>query len=349
MACKSLQKGVVSTPTSSGSAIEIAINDANGVAAEGGTNQTINSNETVTFNLSNTTENTSYRIEVMNSKNFQINKLVLTYSDGGETPPPAGNPQITAVTPTSVNFTAAGGSQTVNVTVADQNGAALSASGLSAPFSATVSGNAVTVTTAANTGAAVSQTLTIAVAGGNSVTVPVSQAAGSVQPGGGWTTQDFSAATTTASYNTSETAIVDGWKGLYIRVGAASNAYTSFTGTPISFQVKNKEPYLVSGDLTGGVQALKFESMKTNSCATNNIVVSIMVGGTEVWKKAVPVSTTFADQAANTIDLTSSTDFTAGHSINDLKNATFTLKFAPESNTSANSVAIGNIAWESYE
>ena len=286
----------------------------------------------------------------MNSKNFQINKLVLTYSDGGETPPPAGNPQITAVNPTSVNFTAAGGSQTVNVTVADQNGAALSASGLSAPFSATVSGNAVTVTATANTGAAISQTLTIAVAGGNSVTVPVSQAAGSVQPGGGWTTQDFSAATTTTTYNTSETAIVDGWKGLYIWVGAASpTTYTSFTGTPISFQVKNKEPYLVSGDLTGGVQALKFESMKTNSCATNNIVVSIMVGGTEVWKKAVPVSTTFADQAANTIDLTSSTDFTAGHSINDLKNATFTLKFAPESNTSANSVAIGNIAWESYE
>lgn len=349
IAGKSLQKVVVSTPTSSGSAIEIAINDANGVAAEGGMNQTINSNETVTFNLSNTTENTSYRIEVMNSKNFQINKLVLTYSDGGETPPPAGNPQITAVNPTSVNFTAAGGSQTVNVTVTDQNGAALSASGLSAPFSATVSGNAVTVTATANTGAAVSQTLTIAVAGGNSVTVPVSQAAGSVQPGGGWTTQDFSAAATTSNYNTSETAIVDGWKGLYIRVGAASTAYTSFTGTPISFQVKNKEPYLVSGDLTGGVQALKFESQKTNSCATNNIVVSIMVGGTEVWKKAVPVSTTFADQAANTIDLTSSTDFTAGHSINDLKNATFTLKFAPESNTSTNSVAIGNIAWESYE
>ena len=349
IAGKSLQKVVVSTPTSSGSAIEIAINDANGVAAEGGMNQTINSNETVTFNLSNTTENTSYRIEVMNSKNFQINKLVLTYSDGGETPPPAGNPQITAVNPTSVNFTAAGGSQTVNVTVTDQNGAALSASGLSAPFSATVSGNAVTVTATANTGAAVSQTLTIAVAGGNSVTVPVSQAAGSVQPGGGCTTQDFSAAATTSNYNTSETAIVDGWKGLYIRVGAASTAYTSFTGTPISFQVKNKEPYLVSGDLTGGVQALKFESQKTNSCATNNIVVSIMVGGTEVWKKAVPVSTTFADQAANTIDLTSSTDFTAGHSINDLKNATFTLKFAPESNTSANSVAIGNIAWESYE
>ena len=349
IAGKSLQKVVVSTPNSSGSAIEIAINDANGAAAEGGTDQTINSNETVTFNLSNTTENTSYRIEVMNSKNFQINKLVLTYSDGGVTPPPAGNPQITAVNPTSVDFTAAGGSQTVNVTVADQNGAALSASGLNAPFSASVSGNAVTVTAAPNTGAAVSQTLTIAVAGGNSITVPVSQAAGSVQPGGGWTTQDFSAATTTASYNTSETAIVDGWKGLYIRVGAASTAYTSFTGTPISFQVKNKEPYLVSGDLTGGVQALKFESMKTNSCATNNIVVSIMVGGTEVWKKAVPVSTTFADQAANTIDLTSSTDFTAGHSINDLKNATFTLKFAPESNTSANSVAIGNIAWESYQ
>lgn len=91
IAGKSLQKVVVSTPTSSGSAIEIAINDENGLAAEGGTNQTIASDQTVTFNLANTLENTSYRIEVMNAKNFQINKLELTYSDGSVTPPPHGS------------------------------------------------------------------------------------------------------------------------------------------------------------------------------------------------------------------------------------------------------------------
>ena len=234
IAGKSLQKVVVSTPNSSGSAIEIAINDANGVAAEGGTNQTINSNETVTFNLSNTTENTSYRIEVMNSKNFQINKLVLTYSDGGETPPPAGNPQITAVNPTSVNFTAAGGSQTVNVTVADQNGAALSASGLSAPFSATVSGNAVTVTATANTGAAVSQTLTIAVAGGNSVTVPVSQAAGSVQPGGDLTLV---------------TKVADLTAGTYYMAGFAAGAYQVWAGTLYNKQCETNPYNFTDGKL----------------------------------------------------------------------------------------------------
>ena len=234
IAGKSLQKVVVSTPTSSGSAIEIAINDANGVAAEGGMNQTINSNETVTFNLSNTTENTSYRIEVMNSKNFQINKLVLTYSDGGETPPPAGNPQITAVNPTSVNFTAAGGSQTVNVTVTDQNGAALSASGLSAPFSATVSGNAVTVTATANTGAAVSQTLTIAVAGGNSVTVPVSQAAGSVQPGGDLTLV---------------TKVADLTAGTYYMAGFAAGAYQVWAGTLYNKQCETNPYNFTDGKL----------------------------------------------------------------------------------------------------
>lgn len=234
IAGKSLQKVVVSTPNSSGSAIKIAINDANGVAAEGGTNQTINSNETVTFNLSNTTENTSYRIEVMNSKNFQINKLVLTYSDGGETPPPAGNPQITAVNPTSVNFTAAGGSQTVNVTVADQNGAALSASGLSAPFSATVSGNAVTVTATANTGAAVSQTLTIAVAGGNSVTVPVSQAAGSVQPGGDLTLV---------------TKVADLTAGTYYMAGFAAGAYQVWAGTLYNKQCETNPYNFTDGKL----------------------------------------------------------------------------------------------------
>ncbi len=236
IAGKALQKVVVSTPNSSGSAIEIAINDASGVAAEGGTNQTIGSNETVTFNLANTTENTSYRIEVMNSKNFQINKLELTYSDGGVTPPPVDDPHITAVNPTSVSFTAAGGTQAVNVTVTNQNGAALSASGLSSPFSATVNGNVVTVAADANTTAsAISQTLTIAVAGGNSITVPVSQqAAGGPQPGG-----DLTLVTTVA----------DLAPGTYYMAGYAAGAYQVWAGTLYNKQCETNPYNFTDGKL----------------------------------------------------------------------------------------------------
>lgn len=73
------------------------------------------------------------------------------------------------------------------MTVSNQGDNALSATGLSGLFAASVSGNNVTVTAQANTGAAVSQTLTIAVANGNSVTVPVTMAAksGGSEPGAG--------------------------------------------------------------------------------------------------------------------------------------------------------------------
>lgn len=133
-----------------------------------------------------------------------------------------------------MNFTAAGGSQTVNVTVTDQNGAALSASGLSAPFSATVSGNAVTVTATANTGAAVSQTLTIAVAGGNSVTVPVSQAAGSVQPGGDLTLV---------------TKVADLTAGTYYMAGFAAGAYQVWAGTLYNKQCETNPYNFTDGKL----------------------------------------------------------------------------------------------------
>lgn len=168
-------------------------------------------------------------------------------------------------------------------------------------------------------------------------------------PSGEWTAQTFASATATSSYNTSETEVADGWKGLYICVGAASTAYMDFTGTPISFQVKNKEPYLVSGTLTGGIQALKFESQKTTSCKTEAIDITIAVGGTTIWSGTVPVSTTFKKQDDNVIDLTKETaGFAAGKSVADLKGASFTIRFAPQMNTGANSVAIGNIAWMAY-
>lgn len=128
--------------------------------------------------------NTAYRL-VVAAGNAQIAKLELVYGDGGGSVP--ATPTITAVNPSKVDFTADGGSTTINVTVSNQGDNALSATGLSGLFAASVSGNNVTVTAQPNTGAAVSQTLTIAVANGNSVTVPVTMAAksGGSEPGAG--------------------------------------------------------------------------------------------------------------------------------------------------------------------
>lgn len=83
-------------------------------------------------------------------------------------------PMITGVTPASLSFEAAGGEKTLTVSVINQGDNQLSVSGLTPPLSATVDGLTVTVKADPNTGTQpVNQTLTIAIAGGNSVTVPV--------------------------------------------------------------------------------------------------------------------------------------------------------------------------------
>ncbi len=120
------------------------------------------------------------------------------------------DPLITAVDPTSLNFDAAGGTKTITVTVVNQGSNVLSVSGLSATLSAAVNGTTVTVTATENAGAAISQTLTIALANGNAVTIPVTQAAKS---SGGSTTVSMS------SQN-----IVDGKTGT---VTLAVNSYGS--------------------------------------------------------------------------------------------------------------------------
>lgn len=84
-------------------------------------------------------------------------------------------PMITGVTPASVSIPAIGGNETIIVSVANKGENVLSVSGLSGLLEATVdnANNMVTVTAQLNTGAVQNQTLTIAIAGGNSVTVPV--------------------------------------------------------------------------------------------------------------------------------------------------------------------------------
>lgn len=84
-------------------------------------------------------------------------------------------PMITGVIPASVSIPAIGGNETIVVSVANKGENVLSVSGLSGLLEATVdnANNMVTVTAQPNTGAVQNQTLTIAIAGGNSVTVPV--------------------------------------------------------------------------------------------------------------------------------------------------------------------------------
>lgn len=84
-------------------------------------------------------------------------------------------PMITEVNPASVSIPAIGGNETIIVSVANKGENVLSVSGLSGLLEATVdnANNMVTVTAQLNTGAVQNQTLTIAIAGGNSVTVPV--------------------------------------------------------------------------------------------------------------------------------------------------------------------------------
>lgn len=104
-------------------------------------------------------------------------------------------PTISGVNPTSLSFPAEGGQKTITVSVVSKGDNLLSVSGLDGLLSATVdnSTNIVTVTAAANTAqTAVNQTLTIALAGGNSMTVPVTIAAAGGSTGGDNASLSFS-------------------------------------------------------------------------------------------------------------------------------------------------------------
>lgn len=86
-------------------------------------------------------------------------------------------PMIVKVTPSSVNFPAAGGTQTLDVEIMNQGANTLSTTGLSGILSTTLNGTTVTVTSTENTSTdAVNQTLTISLSNGNSVDVPVTVA-----------------------------------------------------------------------------------------------------------------------------------------------------------------------------
>lgn len=84
-------------------------------------------------------------------------------------------PQIVSVNPTSIEFTAEGGTQTITVTVANGEGETLNCTGLSNILSATVNETSIEVTASANnTDQDIKQTLTITLDGtSSSINVPI--------------------------------------------------------------------------------------------------------------------------------------------------------------------------------
>lgn len=236
VAGKALTGVEVSQAIGGGSGVNVSIVDASNSEVSGGAAITMNPGETAVWTLSGTTAGTSYRIYIGTSKNLHVAKFTLYYGDGGGVTP--ATPTITGVNPSKVDFTADGGSTTINVTVSNQGDNALSATGLSGLFAASVSGNNVTVTAQANTGAAVSQTLTIAVANGNSVTVPVTMAAksGGSEPGG----ENLTLVTTVAELTS----------GTYYMAGWAKDAYNVWNGTLDGAQCVTSPYSFADGKLT---------------------------------------------------------------------------------------------------
>lgn len=164
------------------------------------------------------------------------------------------SPTITQVAPNTLAFAATGETKTIEVTVVNQGSNSLSVSGLSGTLSASVNNTTVTVVAAANTGGAISQTLTITLQNGNSVEVPVTQAA---KPTGGentviMTLQDLIDGKTSAAdlpagnYGTGTSAQViatpDTWY-------AWSKTGLNFTGVKIcKYPATNSTSIQVQGD-----------------------------------------------------------------------------------------------------
>nr|WP_320058089.1 hypothetical protein [uncultured Bacteroides sp.] len=131
------------------------------------------------FTLKQSTTSLYVKFTALASSAFRLDDITLSTGTGGQQVDLAA-PTITAVNPTSLNFSATGEAKTINVSVSNQGSNVLSTSGLSGTLSASISGTTVTVTATENNDAAINQTLTIALQNGNSVTVPITQEAKSV-------------------------------------------------------------------------------------------------------------------------------------------------------------------------
>ncbi|MDR0893510.1 MAG: DUF5689 domain-containing protein [Mediterranea sp.] len=169
----------------------VTIENATSPAA--GTWKDVNALKNHTFNVSGTDfvininkQATPFDGQTYAAKTASISGIASIYQSKGQLMPrnlddvknfASTDPMVTAITPASYTFPAAGGTYDFTAAVANSDGTGLSVSGLSAPLSATINGKTITVTALANTtGAVIEQTMTVTL-GTTSVTAAVKIAA----------------------------------------------------------------------------------------------------------------------------------------------------------------------------
>ncbi len=221
----------------------------------------------------------------------RMTEIIVYYDDASTA---VFTPAIVAVDPTSLNFEAEGGNESINVTVMNQGSNTLAASGLSGTLSAVVSNNAVNITATANDSGSVSQELVISLTNGNSVTIPVRQAAGgatgeitagiayTLQPSNSlkWAT-NWSALTsnnmswTPAKITAAGSANPGNWDGNSRgqQFGSSSNGITSMSMTGTGYDI-----YCNSTTECG------ITSIDVSACAKSGaqITIGVTVGGIEM-------------------------------------------------------------------
>ncbi|MGL4852742.1 MAG: DUF5689 domain-containing protein, partial [Phocaeicola sp.] len=171
------------------------VNIANATTSAAGVwaNNTANISHTLTVNGSNLTvfckKGATSLIELpFQATTATITGLVSVYSDAVQLVPrdaadvaafnPSSEVPTLSVNPTSLQFDAAGGTKTAEVTVTNQGNYTVSISELSGILSASLSGNTITVAAKENTEATVvNQELTISLSNGTKVVVPITVAA----------------------------------------------------------------------------------------------------------------------------------------------------------------------------
>lgn len=214
IAGKALTKVVLTGASGASSTSEASITDTTGADVAGGLTQVVGTG-VATYELSGTTENTSYRITITKNS-CQFAKIELYYGEGGGSTPSA--PTL-SVNPTSLSFAAKDSAKTISCTPGNASGYTVGATSSDPTnFPAVASGTTVTVTPTENTASSTrSATITVYLTNDGGSTKVATQTVSVTQAAAGGETQGdtYEKITTIASLSDGITGFIGGEVGSY--------------------------------------------------------------------------------------------------------------------------------------
>lgn len=194
------------------------------------------------------------------------------------------DPTIIKVTPSPVSFPATGGTQVLDVEIANQGSNTISATGLSGILSSTVDGNKITVVAEANNSTdPENQTLSISLTNGNTVTVPVSVSG----QGSGNQTVISVDLTNAANYPSTfpklkteikveaQTFSFGGYD--YVFAGSTGNGYYQAMNSNVPYIINGKQGAYIELPAIADKKLTKVTAT-TRSGASTNVMVAIVDG-----------------------------------------------------------------------